>query len=243
MTVHCASALCASASRANSSASAEPGGSGETKRLPGAMRGSCMARATAISCADHRGFTAGTPATQNRDSRIAAMSTIKPAHPPRLYALVPCAGVGVRACTQGPKQYVQLAGHAMVGHTLAALQRVTRLQAVLVMLAPDDTAFEREVPEVAGTRAWIVRNGGDTRARTVANGLDALREHGADETDWVLVHDAARALVRPEWVERLIDACLDDDVGGLLALPVADTLKAESGGRAQATIDRRDKWV
>jgi 2-C-methyl-D-erythritol 4-phosphate cytidylyltransferase/2-C-methyl-D-erythritol 2,4-cyclodiphosphate synthase len=59
----------------------------------------------------------------------------------------------------------------------------------------------------------------------------------------VLVHDAARALLRPEWVDRLIDACVNDEVGGLLALPVADTLKAEDAGRSSSTIDRRGKWV
>ncbi len=162
---------------------------------------------------------------------------------PRLYALVPCAGMGVRACAQGPKQYVQLAGQALVGHTLSALQRVPRLHGVMVMLAPDARAFEHEVPGFAGPQAWIVRNGGATRAATVANGLSALREHGARDGDWVLVHDAARALIRPEWVDRLIDACLDDAVGGLLALPVADTLKDEAGGRASITVDRRNKWA
>lgn len=165
------------------------------------------------------------------------------AREPRLFALVPCAGVGVRACVQGPKQYVQLAGGALVSHTLSALLQVQRLQAVLVMLAPDDTVFEREVPQFTGARAWVVRSGGVTRAQTVANGLKALREHGAHDDDWVLVHDAARALVRPEWVNRLIDACLNDAVGGLLALPVADTLKSEEGGRSAVTVDRRGKWV
>jgi len=162
---------------------------------------------------------------------------------PRLYALVPCAGTGVRACAQGPKQYVQLAGQALVGHTLAALKQVERLHAVLVMLAPDDKVFEREVPEFSGPRAWVSRKGGATRAATVANGLQALREHGAGDDDWVLVHDAARALLRPAWVDRLIDACIHDAVGGLLALPVADTLKGEEAGRSAATVDRRGKWA
>jgi 2-C-methyl-D-erythritol 4-phosphate cytidylyltransferase/2-C-methyl-D-erythritol 2,4-cyclodiphosphate synthase len=131
----------------------------------------------------------------------------------------------------------------LVAHTLHALQQVPRLHAVMVVLAPDDTAFEREVPDFAGPRAWIARAGGATRAATVASGLAALRARGAADDDWVLVHDAARALLRPEWVERLIEACLDDAVGGLLALPVADTLKAEQGGRSAATVDRRDKWA
>ena len=103
--------------------------------------------------------------------------------------------------------------------------------------------FEQEVPEFTGARCWWVRRGGATRARTVANGLQALGERGAGDDDWVLVHDAARALVEPVWIDRLIDACLDDDVGGLLALPVADTLKAERDGRSATTVDRRGKWA
>jgi 2-C-methyl-D-erythritol 4-phosphate cytidylyltransferase / 2-C-methyl-D-erythritol 2,4-cyclodiphosphate synthase len=164
-------------------------------------------------------------------------------HEPRLYGLVPCAGVGLRAGTAGPKQYAGLGGRALVAHTLRSLQGVTRLHGVLVVLAEDDTTFEHEVPGFAGERAWVVRRGGVTRAQTVANGLQALCEHGASDDDWVLVHDAARALVRAEWVDRLIDACTTDDVGGLLALPVADTLKAERDGRAVHTVDRRDKWA
>lgn len=162
---------------------------------------------------------------------------------PRCYALVPCAGVGTRAGTPGPKQYETIAGQALVAHTLRALARVARLQATLVVLAPDDTQFEAAAPGFAGERAWVERCGGASRAETVANGLAALRERGAQPQDWVLVHDAARCLIRPEWVERLIDVCIDDEVGGLLALPVADTLKAESQGRAAATVDRGGKWA
>ena len=162
---------------------------------------------------------------------------------PRLFALVPCAGAGARAGAQGPKQYVRLDGQALVGHTLRALRQVQRLHGVMVVLAPDDTAFEREVPDFSGPKAWVARAGGATRAATVANGLAALREHGAADDDWVLVHDAARALVRPQWVDRLIDACIDDAVGGLLALPLADTLKSAAGGRSTATVERRDKWA
>ena len=63
------------------------------------------------------------------------------------------------------------------------------------------------------------------------------------DDDWVLVHDAARCLLQPAWVDRLIDACLDDAVGGLLALPLADTLKQSSAGRVAATLDRQAKWL
>jgi len=162
---------------------------------------------------------------------------------PRLFAIVPCAGVGLRAGTAGPKQYARLAGRALVAHTLHALAQVSRLQGVLVVLADDDDRFEQEVPDFAGPTRWLARRGGVTRAQTVANGLLALRELGAADDDWVLVHDAARALIQPDAIDRLIDACLDDPVGGLLALPVADTLKQERDGRAATTLDRRDKWA
>ena len=93
----------------------------------------------------------------------------------------------------------------------------------------------------------LARCGGATRADSVAAGLQALRERGATDDDWVLVHDAARCLLRPAWVNRLIDACEHDAVGGLLALPLADTLKAaapsDSGERVAATLDRTAKWL
>lgn len=161
----------------------------------------------------------------------------------RCYALLPCAGVGSRSGAAIPKQYVAIAGRAMVAHTLSALAGVTRLAATLVVLAPDDTLFERQVPGFVGERGWVCRRGGAQRADTVAGGLDELLERGARAHDWVLVHDAARCLVRAEWVDRLIDACVADDVGGLLALPVADTLKRAEGGRVAETLPRADKWA
>lgn len=163
---------------------------------------------------------------------------------PSCYALIPCAGVGQRAGAAGPKQYAPLAGRALVAHTLDALAAVPRLAGTLVALAPDDSIFETLVPARPGL--WAARCGGDSRAATVRAGLRALRAQGAADEDWVLVHDAARCLLRPAWVERLIDACQDDPVGGLLALPLTDTLKqAESqrGDRVAATVERAGKWV
>jgi 2-C-methyl-D-erythritol 4-phosphate cytidylyltransferase len=167
--------------------------------------------------------------------------TLAPAPPAarRLYALIPCAGVGERAGAAGPKQYAMLGGRSLVAHTLAALAQVGRLDAVLVVLSPEDARFERHA---AGFAGWVSRHGGASRAQTVANGLDDLLARGARPHDWVLVHDAARCLVRATWIDALIDACLDDPVGGLLGLPLADTLKSEREGRVAATIDRRDKW-
>lgn len=164
----------------------------------------------------------------------------------RLFALVPCAGSGSRSGAQLPKQYIPLAGEAMVSHTLRALSRVRRLSATLVVLSAEDAWFEHHLPAFAGPRGWVARCGGATRAATVANGLAELLGRGAQAEDWVLVHDAARCLLRPGWVDALIDACLAEGeaaIGGLLAAPVADTLKAERDGRVASTIDRRGKWA
>ncbi|MGH6647189.1 2-C-methyl-D-erythritol 4-phosphate cytidylyltransferase [Aquabacterium sp.] len=166
---------------------------------------------------------------------------------PRCFALVPCAGIGARAGVGGPKQYHPVAGKAVVAHTLASLASVSRLAATLVVLSPDDAVFERHVPAFTGDSAWVARVGGASRAESVAHGLDELLARGADPHDWVLVHDAARCLIQPGWIDRLIDECQDDEVGGLLALPVADTLKAAVPGsageaRVQSTVDRAAKW-
>ncbi|GAP37182.1 2-C-methyl-D-erythritol 4-phosphate cytidylyltransferase [Piscinibacter sakaiensis] len=160
----------------------------------------------------------------------------------RCHALVPCAGVGSRAGAAGPKQYAPVAGRPMVAHTLEALARVPRLETLLVVLAPDDAAFQSLGLDGLDPRVVALHRGGATRADTVAAGLDGLLERGAAAADWVLVHDAARCLLRPEWVEALIDACLGDPVGGLLALPLADTLKQARGDRVLATVERSDKW-
>jgi 2-C-methyl-D-erythritol 4-phosphate cytidylyltransferase len=160
---------------------------------------------------------------------------------PRFFALVPAAGIGERSGAGMPKQYVEIAGRPMLAHTLAALAAVPRLVQTLVVLSPADDRFETALP---GCTAWAARVGGASRADSVLGGLAELRWRGASDDDWVLVHDAARCLLRPEWVDALIDACEHDDVGGLLAQPVADTLKAGGAdGRVAATVDRRDKWA
>jgi 2-C-methyl-D-erythritol 4-phosphate cytidylyltransferase len=157
--------------------------------------------------------------------------------PPRLHALVPCAGSGSRAGGTLAKQYQAIAGRPMVLHTVAALAGVSRLATTLVVVSPEDHALQ---PDATFS---IARCGGSKRAASVLNGLKALAQGGAHAQDWVLVHDAARCLVTAEMVDALIDACLPDAVGGLLAQPLADTLKAEAGGRATATLPRAGKWL
>ena len=161
-----------------------------------------------------------------------------PADTPRCFALLPCAGSGARAGGVVPKQYQPVAGVPMVRHTLAAFLAVARIARVLVVVAPGDDTLQ--APDAAYS---IAACGGATRAQSVFNGLAALRALGAGDDDWVLVHDAARCLVTPAQIDALIDACLPDAVGGLLALPLPDTLKTETAGRVAATVDRSDKWL
>ena len=162
---------------------------------------------------------------------------------PRFYVVIPCAGSGSRAGTVQPKQYQRIAGLPMVVHTLKAFDKVSRMGRGLLVLAPDDEQM-REVllahPQPLFDVAYV---GGESRADSVLAGLRELRTQGAHDTDWVLVHDAARCLVTAEQINALMDACQDDPVGGLLAHKLADTLKQEVSGRVAQTVDRSDKWL
>jgi 2-C-methyl-D-erythritol 4-phosphate cytidylyltransferase len=165
----------------------------------------------------------------------------------KFWALIPCGGNGSRAQSEIPKQYRVIAGKAMVMHTLTAFEQVKRVNASLagglVVISKEDDYLPSLLCKIEGTMFSIASQAGNTRATTVFNGLNALLEHGADKSDWVLVHDAARCLITPEQINDLISACQNDAVGGLLALPLPDTLKSEKAGRVSATLGRSDKWL
>lgn len=167
--------------------------------------------------------------------------TLKPRAAPRCWALIPCAGTGSRAGAAGPKQYQVLAGKPMVLHTLAAFAEVARIDQTLLVVSPDDSFFQTS--QALNASFLVASCGGSTRATSVFNGLTVLLAEGAATHDWVLVHDAARCLITPQQIEQLLDACLGDEVGGLLALPLPDTLKVAGNGRVLATLPRSDKWL
>lgn len=157
-----------------------------------------------------------------------------------LIALVPAAGVGARALAADgggiPKQYRSLAGQPMLRHAVLSLLADPRVREVRVAVSGGDGWVESAL---AGLPRTVWRPcGGATRARTVAN---ALADSGAADDDWILVHDAARPGLPADSLARLIDACLDDPVGGLLALPVRDTVKA-GAVRVSRTVDRQELW-
>ena len=161
------------------------------------------------------------------------------------HVLVPCAGTGSRAGTAQPKQYQDVAGQPMVMHTLQALARVAQLASGWVILSPGDEFSWPQDTWPAHFRREAC--GGATRAESVFNGLSAMLHSGVAADDWVLVHDAARCLITPEAVSALIKACQDDPVGGLLALPLPDTLKSHTleshNARVASTVPREDKWL
>jgi 2-C-methyl-D-erythritol 4-phosphate cytidylyltransferase len=131
----------------------------------------------------------------------------------------------------------------MVVHTLRAFAAVQRIVKGVLVLAPDDVHMDGVLASHPQPLFAASRVGGATRAESVLAGLNTLLNQGAHDTDWVLVHDAARCLVAPEQINALIDACKEDAVGGLLAHKLADTLKVEQNGRVAQTVDRTDKWL
>jgi 2-C-methyl-D-erythritol 4-phosphate cytidylyltransferase len=142
-----------------------------------------------------------------------------------------------------PKQYRRLAGRELLHFTLAAFDGCEELAQTLVVISPDDTHFDAQ--RFAPLRFAVRRCGGASRQASVRNGLDALLELGATKNDWVLVHDAARPGITPALIRSLISALANDEVGGIMALPVADTLKrvdVERGDRIARTEPRAGLW-
>ena len=159
----------------------------------------------------------------------------------KLWAIVPAAGIGSRMQSAAPKQYLELAGRPVIEHTLAALFDVTRICGIAVAVADGDKVWPGIAGRFAGQRLERV-GGGVERCHSVLNALDWLASV-ADADDWVLVHDAARPCVRPADVDRLIDRCLQDTDGGLLGMPVCDTMKrVDSQCGVTATVEREGLW-
>ena len=155
------------------------------------------------------------------------------------HVIIPAAGTGNRMASVLPKQYIPLAGKPMISHTIQVFVKHPRIASIHLALNPDDD-FWRSLPLEPASKLKLHYTGGESRGETVLNTLRAIT---AAEDDWILVHDAARPGLTHQLLDNLLNALENDAVGGLLALPLADTLKqADAANRVAGTIPRADLW-
>ncbi len=157
------------------------------------------------------------------------------------HVIIPAAGTGNRMANVLPKQYLPLAGKPIISHTIQVFFNHPRISSIHLALNPDDN-FWRSLALEPASKLKLHYTGGGSRSETVLNTLQAIAPQ-VNEDDWILVHDAAR----PGLTSRLLDALLNtlenDEVGGLLALPLADTLKQSNrDSRVEKTIPRDNLW-
>jgi len=159
----------------------------------------------------------------------------------QFWSVVPAAGIGLRMGGVLPKQYLKLGKETIIEHTLNRLRNHPLISGVVLVISPADQHWQQlQLPECT-TPLWIT-NGGAERCHSVLNGLSKLQEF-ADDDDWVLVHDAARPCLRSADINKLIEGLQFHSVGGLLGLPVADTIKqVGDDGIIIKTVDRRALW-
>ena len=151
-----------------------------------------------------------------------------------LYALIPAAGAGTRLRGEVPKQFLPLAGKPMLWHAVKALCAAP-IANVFVVLAPEDKQFAQFDWSPFAGKLEPLYCGGETRRDTVYNGMVAATA-AVDADDWVLVHDAARPCLPRRDLENLIRETGDDRIGGILALPVSETVK--KAGKDEAGVQR-----
>ena len=158
------------------------------------------------------------------------------------FGLIPAAGASRRFGDPLPKQYQRLCGRTLLEHAVRALSCAPAIRTIYVVLAPGDEHYRTCAFDGVDAQVVALHCGGSTRAASVFNGLIAVR-NSVDDGDWLLVHDAARPCLSDQELARLLADVADDEVGGLLASPVTDTLKrADEDGRSSATVARVGLW-
>ncbi len=156
------------------------------------------------------------------------------------WAVVPAAGVGRRMGSDIPKQYLPLNGRRVIEHTLQRLLDHPRIERILVALSPEDAWWPGT--DHARHAGLITLDGGAERCHSVLHALDRLSGMAADD-DWVLVHDAARPCLRSGDIDALMEGVADHPAGGLLGMPVRDTMKrADRSGQVAETVCREGLW-
>lgn len=160
-----------------------------------------------------------------------------------LIAIIPAAGTGTRACqnldNELPKQYRNIAGKPMLIHSVMSLLSDSRIKRIIVSVSPQDTLAEDLLSGISKVK--VRKYGGSTRFETVRNTVNSV---DVFNNDWVIIHDAARPGLPVSCLRLLIDKCLSSNfVGGLLAIPVSNTIKKSIGNMANCTIERNDLWL
>lgn len=154
-----------------------------------------------------------------------------------LVVVVPAAGVGKRMKANCPKQYLKINQKSILEHTVTRLSSHPMIKKIIIALGAEDEYFSET--DLSSNSKVMVVDGGKERVDSVLAGLAVI---DPKEFPWVLVHDAARPCLTLDDLNQLIDACLTNDIGGILASPVRDTMKRGSNGLIQQTIDRDNLW-
>ncbi len=162
----------------------------------------------------------------------------------KFFALIPAAGSGSRMGNKLPKQYLSLAGKPLIYHSVRTLCHSSEITGVFVVLAPGDNEWLKYDWSEFYSKLVVFDCGGATRAMSILNGLKVASESSSiGDGDWVLVHDAARPCLSESLLNKLLNELADDEVGGLLAVPLADTLKrGGTDNRVEKTESRKDLW-
>jgi 2-C-methyl-D-erythritol 4-phosphate cytidylyltransferase len=159
----------------------------------------------------------------------------------KVHVLIPAAGTGTRYGGATLKQYLPVCGKAVLVHSIKVFQFHPMISSITVVLAENDLLFESAAGPLAASVNTVT--GGATRADSVRNGLRFIAENYGD-TDWVLVHDAARPCLSASRLEKFLEQGLESPTGAILAMPVGDTLKrAGDSHEIVATVDRNGLWA
>lgn len=159
----------------------------------------------------------------------------------RFHVIIPAAGNGSRMGAESPKQYLSLHGKPLIQYVIKVFEQANKVNAIHIILSEEDAHWRSTYLHLS-SKLQVYYCGGESRAQTVLNGLNAISDQVAAD-DWILVHDAARPGLSNLMLNHLLTTLEDDAVGGLLALPLADTLKrADNEQRVSATLPRNNLW-
>ena len=158
----------------------------------------------------------------------------------KYWGIVPAAGIGSRMQSATPKQYLQLHNKTVLEHTLCRLAQLTSLEAIVVAISDNDPYWPKLNLDIAKPIQTV--KGGAERCHSVLNALESLADK-AESSDWVLVHDAARPCVRTDDLVKLVTDVQNHSTGGLLGIPVRDTMKrTDDQSNVTETVERNNLW-